>query len=399
MNSKNQTIKEKQIILKDGLTNKNNLSEQDLKVHSDIQIQLINVTKKFQDFIAVDNVSLDIKKGEFFSLLGPSGCGKTTTLRMIAGLENPTVGRILLGGKDVTDVPAYRRDVNTVFQDYAIFPHMNVYDNIYFPLKMRKISRKDAAPKIERVLRLVNMNGFENRYSHQLSGGQRQRIALARALVNEPQALLLDEPLGALDFKLRIAMQTVLKDIQRDLGITFIYVTHDQTEAITMSDRIAVMRQGVVDQIGNPDEIYNKPSTPFVASFIGEMNFIDGKIVKEYPDSFSVKIADFKTMCLKNNYKLKEGDEVLISIRPEKVYIEPKIKLPNEIEAKLSRIIFRGDNYQITASFNNSELSSVIAAKDLDLSFNLNKTVKIGWDTADVQVFPIELKKNIIKYK
>ncbi len=369
------------------------------RMNDEIQIQLINVTKKFQDFVAVDNVSLDIKKGEFFSLLGPSGCGKTTTLRMIAGLENPTIGKILLGGKDVTSIPAYRRDVNTVFQDYAIFPHMNVYDNIYFPLKMRKIKKKDAASRIERVLRLVNMNGFENRYSHQLSGGQRQRIALARALVNEPEALLLDEPLGALDFKLRIAMQTVLKDIQRDLGITFIYVTHDQTEAITMSDRIAVMRQGVVDQIGSPDDIYNKPATPYVASFIGEMNFIDGKVIKEHQDSILVNVSGFKITCSKNNYRIKEGDEVLVSIRPEKVYIKPKEKRANEIEARLSRIVFRGDNYQITTSFNDSEITSVIAAKDLDISINLNEQVKIGWETEDVQVFPIELKANIIRYK
>jgi spermidine/putrescine transport system ATP-binding protein len=366
--------------------------------HGDSQIQLAGVSKRFQDFIAVDNISFDIKKGEFFSLLGPSGCGKTTTLRMIAGLENPTVGKILLGGKDVTGIPAYKRDVNTVFQDYAIFPHMSVYDNIYFPLKMKKISKKEAAPKINRMLKLVNMNGFEKRFSHQLSGGQRQRIALARALVNEPEALLLDEPLGALDFKLRIAMQTVLKDIQRDLGITFIYVTHDQTEAITMSDRIVVMRQGVIDQIGTPDEIYNRPATPFVASFIGEMNFIDGKVLKVYPDKLIVQVANFPVTCLKNNYNMSEGQEVLVSIRPEKVYIRPKVKLLNEIEAKLSRIIFRGDNYQITASFNNFELVSVVAAKDFELSFNLDEKITIGWGIEDVLVFPIELKGNIIKY-
>ncbi len=363
------------------------------------QIVLKNVSKVFQDFVAVDNINLDIKKSEFFSLLGPSGCGKTTTLRMIAGLESPTSGKIFLGGKDVTNVPAYKRDVNTVFQDYAIFPHMNVWDNIYFPLKMKGISKKEAAPKIEKVLKLVNMLNFSNRYSHQLSGGQRQRIALARALVNEPQALLLDEPLGALDFKLRVAMQTVLKDIQQELGITFIYVTHDQTEAITMSDRIAVMRQGVVDQIGTPDEIYNKPATPFVASFIGEMNFVDGKVVEEYEDELKVKIANNFIICKKNNYLIKKDDEVLVSIRPEKVYINPEQKLPNQIYAKLSRIVFRGDNYQITTQFDSSELTSVVAAKSINLNFNLGHELRLGWYTEDVQVFPIQLKKNIIKYK
>jgi len=362
------------------------------------QINLINVSKVFQDFIAVNNINLDIKKGEFFSLLGPSGCGKTTTLRMIAGLENPTSGKILLGGIDVTNVPAYRRDVNTVFQDYAIFPHMNVWDNIYFPLKMKGISKKDAAPKITRVLKLVNMIDFSQRYSHQLSGGQRQRIALARALVNEPKALLLDEPLGALDFKLRIAMQTVLKDIQRDLGITFIYVTHDQTEAITMSDRIAVMRQGVVDQVGNPDEIYNKPATPFVASFIGEMNFVDGVVVGEMNNQLKIKIADNIILCEKSEYQLKEGEQVLLSIRPEKVFINSNLDYPNKIKAKLTRIVFRGDNYQITTQFNSSELTSVIASKNIDLNLNLNQEVILSWQIKDARVFPIELKKNIIRY-
>ena len=375
----------------------NNIPE--AKITEETQIKLIEVSKVFQDFIAVDNINLDIKKGEFFSLLGPSGCGKTTTLRMIAGLENPSAGRIMLGGKDVTTIPAHRRDVNTVFQDYAIFPHMNVRDNIYFPLRMRKISRKEANPRIERMLKLVNMSEYSGRFSHQLSGGQRQRIALARALVNEPEALLLDEPLGALDFKLRIAMQTVLKDIQKDLGITFIYVTHDQTEAITMSDRIAVMRQGVVDQIGSPGDIYNNPATPFVASFIGEMNFLDGKVTEEFEDKLKIKIGDFEVKCKKNEYDIKEGDNVLLSIRPEKVYVKPVIRIDNEVKAKLSRIVFRGDNYQVTTNIDSGELTSVIASKSLDISLNLNELITVGWNVEDARVFPIELKKYIIKYK
>ena len=223
----------------------------------ELAIELRGVQKSFDEVVAVHRFDVGIRKGEFFSLLGPSGCGKTTTLRMIAGLEEPTEGQILLEGREVSRVPAYRRNVHTVFQDYALFPHMDVRRNVWFPLKMRGVGLAEAGERIARVLRLVNMEGFERRLPQQLSGGQRQRIALARSLVDSPAALLLDEPLGALDFKLRVAMQKVLKDIQRGVGITFIYVTHDQTEALTMSDRIAVMKGGHVHQIGSPDEIYN----------------------------------------------------------------------------------------------------------------------------------------------
>jgi len=377
---------------------KNRVSESMNAKNLKYQIELVDITKKFEKVIAVNNVSLSIKKGEFFSLLGPSGCGKTTTLRIIAGLENPTSGNVILDSKDVTNVPAYRRDVNTVFQDYAIFPHMSVYDNIYFPLKMRKISKKEARPKIERVLKLVNMSGFRYRYSNQLSGGQRQRIALARALVNEPQALLLDEPLGALDFKLRVAMQAALKDIQKDLGITFIYVTHDQTEAITMSDRIAVMQDGITYQIGTPDEIYNKPNTPFVASFIGKMNFLEGKVIKVSPKSIEVKISDFKVYCKKDEYKISEEEIVSVSVRPEKVYINSFKKLPNEIESKLTRIVFRGGDYEVTTAFGDFELLSVVDFKSWDKSHELGDIIKVGWELEDAKVFPIEMKKDIIKY-
>jgi len=377
---------------------KNRVSESMNAKNLKYQIELVDITKRFEKVIAVNNVSLSIKKGEFFSLLGPSGCGKTTTLRIIAGLENPTSGNVILDSKDVTNVPAYRRDVNTVFQDYAIFPHMSVYDNIYFPLKMRKISKKEARPKIERVLKLVNMSGFRYRYSNQLSGGQRQRIALARALVNEPQALLLDEPLGALDFKLRVAMQTALKDIQKDLGITFIYVTHDQTEAITMSDRIAVMQDGITYQIGTPDEIYNKPNTPFVASFIGKMNFLEGKVIKVSPKSIEVKISDFKVYCKKDEYKISEEEIVLVSVRPEKVYINSFKKLPNEIESKLTRIVFRGGDYEVTTAFGDFELLSVVDFKSWDKSHELGDIIKVGWELEDAKVFSIEMKKDIIKY-
>lgn len=362
------------------------------------EIELIDVTKRFGNVIAVKNANIRIKSGEFFSLLGPSGCGKTTTLRMIAGLEKPTEGRIFLLGKDVTDKPAYLREVNTVFQDYAIFPHMNVYENIYFPLKMRKISRSVANPKIKNILRLVNMEGFERRYSNQLSGGQRQRIALARALVNEPRALLLDEPLGALDFKLRIAMQKALKDIQRRLSITFVYVTHDQTEAITMSDRIAVMKDGVIHQVGTPEEIYNEPKTAFVASFIGEMNFLQGKIHKIGNNIVEVLVSNQKIVCKRSNNNFNIGEDVLVCVRPEKIRINPSKDMSNLIKTKIERIVFRGDNYEITSSFSDSTIRAVVGYTVWDKNHNIGSEIIVGWREYDSMIYPLSMKEDIIKY-
>ena len=361
-------------------------------------IELIDLNKYFQGFIAVNNINMQIKEGEFFSLLGPSGCGKTTTLRMIAGLETPSSGKILLDGKDVTNISAYRRNVNTVFQDYAIFPHMTIYDNIYFPLKMKGISRKEADPKILRILKIVSMEDLGKRYSSQISGGQRQRIALARALVNEPKALLLDEPLGALDFKLRIAMQTVLKDIQRNLGITFIYVTHDQTEAITMSDRIAVMRDGIAHQIDNPDEIYNNPQTAFVASFIGEMNFLEGMIISIDEKTVRVKLDEYEVQCNKNDYEYSQGDKVLFCVRPEKVFPNSDKRYLNEINCKLVRVVFRGDNYEITAKFNENEFRASINVVEWNKNYSIGEPITMSWDINHSIIYPIEMKKDIISY-
>lgn len=363
---------------------------------NDIEIELINVNKYFQDFTAVNNVNIRIKKGEFFSLLGPSGCGKTTTLRMIAGLETPSSGMILLEGKDVTNIPAYKRNVNTVFQDYAIFPHMTLYDNIYFPLKMKGMSRKQADSKILRMLKIVNMEGLEKRFSSQISGGQRQRIALARALVNEPKALLLDEPLGALDFKLRVNMQTVLKEIQTKLGITFVYVTHDQTEAITMSDRIAVMKDGITQQIGTPDEIYNNPKTAFVASFIGEMNFLEGKVISSSATEVKVKIDEYEIYCQKNEINFSPDDNVLVCVRPEKVLINPNIKQANEVKCKLIRVIFRGDDYEITTKLGNNELKSTISAVEWGKKHLPGEVITMGWDIPHSIVYPIEMKEKLL---
>jgi len=244
----------------------------------DVDVRLERVTKQFNELKAVDDLELDIQHGEFFSMLGPSGCGKTTTLRMIGGFEEPSAGIVYLNGQDVTGLPPYKRDVNTVFQSYALFPHLDVYENVAFGLRRKKVEKGAIRERVIDALHLVDLPGFEKRKTSQLSGGQQQRVALARALVNHPQVLLLDEPLGALDLKLRKQMQLELKRIQSEVGITFIYVTHDQEEAMTMSDRLAVMRHGRIEQIGHPVDVYEDPQTEFVAGFLGASNLIDGEV-------------------------------------------------------------------------------------------------------------------------
>jgi putative spermidine/putrescine transport system ATP-binding protein len=238
-------------------------------------VSLVGLTKRFGDQVAITDISLDIADGEFFSLLGPSGSGKTTTLRLIAGFERPTSGKVWLHGRDVTKVPPFERDVNTVFQDYALFPHMTVGDNVGYSLRVRRVPRRQRATRVAQVLETMRLGGFESRKPSELSGGQRQRVALARALINRPRVLLLDEPLGALDTKLREEMQIELKDVQRGAGITFIFVTHDQHEALALSDRIAVFGAGRIEQVGTPSEIYERPATPFVAGFVGASNLIE----------------------------------------------------------------------------------------------------------------------------
>lgn len=294
-------------------------------------VQLVNLVKSFENYNAVDNINIEIKKGEFLTLLGPSGCGKTTTLRMIAGFEVPTAGKILLEDEEVSNKPAYERDVNTVFQSYALFPHLNIFDNISFSLKIKKYSKKEIKEKVMNVLKLVRLEGYENRKPSQLSGGQKQRVAIARAVVNNPKVLLLDEPLGALDLKLRKEMQFELKHLQKKLGITFIYVTHDQEEALTMSDRIAVMNQGKIEQIDIPSEIYERPKTKFVANFIGEANIFEGTVINANCKEISLKIETGPVIKVKNHFStdqcIKLNDKVFVTIRPEKMklsYTEPK---------------------------------------------------------------------------
>ena len=269
-------------------------------------IRLTDVDKSFDDERVVKKLNLDVEEGEFLTMLGPSGCGKTTTLRMIAGFEVPTSGQIFLEGEDVDDKKPNERNVNTVFQNYALFPHMNVFDNIAFGLVEKKVKKDEIRSRVEEMIKLVQLDGMEKRMPAQMSGGQKQRVAIARALVNRPKVLLLDEPLGALDLKLRKQMQGELKALQRRLGITFIYVTHDQEEALTMSDRIAVMNRGRLEQVGTPEEVYNHPETKFVADFIGESNIIEGYIENMTDDSIEVTMESGKAIIHETGYRMEE---------------------------------------------------------------------------------------------
>jgi spermidine/putrescine transport system ATP-binding protein len=283
-------------------------------------VRLERVTKRFGDVVAVDDLTLDIERGEFFSLLGPSGCGKTTTLRMIGGFEEVSAGTIRLGDEDVTGLPPFKRDTNTVFQNYALFPHLNVYENVAFGLRRRKVPANEIRHQVAFMLKLVELPGYEARKPHQLSGGQQQRVALARALINHPKVLLLDEPLGALDLKLRKQMQVELKRIQSEIGITFIFVTHDQEEAMTMSDRIAVMRHGRIEQLGPPEDLYERPATDFVAGFLGVSNLIDGEVAERGDLLSVIRLAD-GTMLRAPAASVNGGGTVRIGVRPEKLRV------------------------------------------------------------------------------
>ena len=301
-----------------------------------------NIKKVFDDTVVVEDFNLTVKKGEFVTFLGPSGCGKTTTLRMIAGFEFPTEGEILLNGEDISRIPPNLRPINTVFQRYALFPHLNVYDNVAFGLNLKKLPKSVIQEKVRRVLEVVDLEGFEKRRISTLSGGQQQRIAIARAIVNEPDILLLDEPLGALDLKMRQEMQLELKSMHEQLGITFIYVTHDQEEALTMSDKIVVMSDGMIQQIGTPEEIYNEPKNAFVADFIGQANLIHGKLISIDNDGwghFTVAGSELTARVGQQNPPTV-GEEALLVIRPENLRMEPST---NSIAMRIINRLFEGD--------------------------------------------------------
>lgn len=310
-------------------------------------IDLKNISKSYDSEMVLKDINLYVKENEFLTLLGPSGCGKTTTLRIIGGFEKPTEGRVIFDGKDITEMPPYERQINTVFQKYALFPHLNVYDNIAFGLKIKKLSKDIIKVKVEEMLRLVDLQGYEKRSIEQLSGGQQQRIAIARALVNEPKVLLLDEPLGALDLKLRKEMQIELKNMQQRVGITFIYVTHDQEEALTMSDTVVVMDKGIIQQIGSPTDIYNEPKNAFVADFIGESNIVDGVMHEDYIVEFSGKVFT----CVDKGFEKQE--EVELVIRPEDIDIVP---LDDGIlRGKVTSVTFKGVHYEMFVSSQDDE--------------------------------------------
>ena len=302
-------------------------------------IELRDVSKEYDGDLALDHVNLYINDGEFLTLLGPSGCGKTTMLRLIAGFIMPTTGQILMNGTDIAKVPPYKREINTVFQKYALFPHLNVFDNIAFGLRIKKTPKDQIEKKVEAMLKLVNLEGYGKRWIDQLSGGQQQRVAIARALVNQPKVLLLDEPLGALDLKLRKEMQVELKRMQQQLGITFIYVTHDQEEALTMSDTIVVMKDGVIQQIGKPTDIYNEPNNPFVADFIGESNIVPAVMLEDY----KVRLKGLTFKCVDAGFG--KNVEVDVVIRPEDIDIVAPEKA--RVVGKVVSVVFMGVHYEI----------------------------------------------------
>ncbi|MCU0490429.1 MAG: ABC transporter ATP-binding protein [Chloroflexaceae bacterium] len=316
-----------------------------------IAIDLRNVTKRFGDVTAVDNISLQIRDGEFFSMLGPSGCGKTSTLRMIAGFEYPSLGQIYIHGREMGHIPPYQRPVNTVFQSYALFPHMTVEQNVAFGLQMKGVDKASIPGRVKEALEMVRLGSFGARRPRQMSGGQQQRVALARALVNHPEVLLLDEPLGALDQKLRKEMQLELKGLQERLGITFIFVTHDQEEALTMSDRIAVMSQGNILQVGSPTEIYERPICRFVADFIGETNFIDGTVREANGTHATLATEEGLHVQGYTPRPVQPGQSATISIRPEKARLLPvngnSTPAANTMPVRVERVSYIGSDTRI----------------------------------------------------
>jgi len=337
-------------------------------------IHLDHVRKQYGTFTAVENADFTIGRGEFFAMLGPSGCGKTTTLKMIAGFEQPTSGRVFLEGVDVSTVPPYKRNVNTVFQQYALFPHMSVADNIAFGPRSKKIDETEVKKRVGDMLDIVRLSEFATRRPSQLSGGQQQRVALARALVNYPSALLLDEPLAALDLKLREAMQIELKRIQREVEITFVFVTHDQGEALTMSDRIAVMSQGVVEQIGTPVDIYKKPETLFVAGFIGSANLLPATVSRVDSGGASVALRagdniTVRVASVASDVTMQAGEKVTVMLRPEHLHVSADQPFGESLAATVTDIVFQGSSVRVVAQLTDGTEVTALLGGDINLPF------------------------------
>ena len=342
-------------------------------------VALSDVTKRFGTVQAVSHVSLHVEEGEFFSLLGPSGCGKTTMLRMLAGFISPTAGSISIGGINVTELPPEKRDVGIVFQNYAIFPHMNVYDNIGFGLRMRKVARPELDRRVRAALEQVGLRGYENRYQREMSGGEQQRVALARVLVTQPRILLLDEPLSALDKKLREEMKYWIRDLHAQLGITAIYVTHDQGEALTMSDRIAVMRNGAVEQVGTPREVYEQPQTHFVTDFIGESNILPARVLEVDHEYVRLTLAGFSVMAQRRD--VSAGQQVSLVVRPEHVVLglDAERRDLNQLTGRVTKELYHGSliRYELQVGEH-----SLVAESQNTLEqqvFPLGAEISVGW--------------------
>ena len=335
--------------------------------------------------LVVKDLNLDIAEGEFITMLGPSGSGKTTCLMMIAGFETPTNGEIFLDSNPISNIPPHKRGIGMVFQNYALFPHMTVYENLAFPLKVRKISKEDIGKKVDKALSMVSLSGFENRMPGQLSGGQQQRVAVARALVFDPSVVLMDEPLGALDKNLRESMQYEIKHIHENIGVTVVYVTHDQSEALTMSNRIAVFNDGKVQQLSSPDKLYEEPENSFVAEFIGENNRFDGEVLDMSNGVCKVKIGQGEMLANPISVKSK-GEKTTVSIRPERALINPKDKMDNNQKGKIEEVIYHGDHTRLRINLlGNSEFILKVPNSSQNLDLKLGNEIDIGWSSQDAR--------------
>ncbi|MCS0497461.1 ABC transporter ATP-binding protein [Ancylobacter sp. MQZ15Z-1] len=368
-----------------------NVDPADLKTAAGAGVRLVGVSKAFRGTLAIDDISLNIEPGSFVSLLGPSGSGKTTTLNMIAGFVTPDAGQLLFDDKPITDIPPHKRNIGMVFQSYALFPHMTVFDNVAYPLRMRTKLRKDElGERVREALQLVRLSGFEDRYPRQLSGGQQQRVSMARALVGRPRLLLMDEPLGALDKKLRDELQVEIKEIHRKLGSTFIYVTHDQTEALTMSDAVVVMRNAQVAQFGSPREVYEEPENTFVASFLGNANLLPAKVVAADGQGQTVRLSNGAALTLPSGGRRTfiAGSDVMLLLRPEDLALAaPGTADSATLNGTLHEMLFFGDSYKLIVDIGSDTLMLWASPREIaDLS--VGAPVRVAWDAGRAGLLP-----------
>ena len=350
-------------------------------------VRFDNVDKSYDGkILVVKGLNLDIEEGEFVTMLGPSGSGKTTCLMMLAGFETPTHGEIYLDNKVISNIPPHKRGIGMVFQNYALFPHMTVYENLAFPLRVRKIPKDEADKKVDKALSMVSLQGFEARMPMQLSGGQQQRVAVARSLVFDPKLVLMDEPLGALDKNLRESMQYEIKHIHESIGVTVVYVTHDQSEALTMSNRIAVFNDGKVQQLSSPDKLYEEPVNSFVAEFIGENNTFQGEVTDISKDRCKIKLDSGKEI-LANPIRVKsKGEKSIVSLRPERAIIDPEEKMDNKFQGKIEEVIYHGDHTRVRLNLlGNKEFILKVPNSSARMDIKLGNEIKIGWNSFDAR--------------